>query len=354
VKPHVELKEKARKLYLEGKSYRKIKIELGVSKSSISLWCRDLVEEKLKSGDPEGSLRGFDSLKLRDRQISKPPFDDYYVTFQHQGTDREVARLRHIKTGDIRFIALPRYVMSVHLNRELDHEEKVFRKKGLSCEIENLYIKVKHGKAVTHTGKKVYIRRGILTDKDVIHLRAEAHRTGYMHLREYGKKYGVCHATISMAIRGVTFVYLNDEYPPVRFSDLKDVRPPTKAEQREALIQEMIQMRLSDPVKWNYDALRDWMKEKSGKNYRSTHIIQVLRHRSPEIIELDKLHPTKSKIKKPKVKKKYKVECAICEDVFETHNRHAELCGKPECLDVLRQANLREKQMKKLHSAELV
>jgi transposase len=52
VKPHVELKEKARALYLEGKSYRKIHIELGVSKSSISLWCRDLVEEKLKSGDP--------------------------------------------------------------------------------------------------------------------------------------------------------------------------------------------------------------------------------------------------------------------------------------------------------------
>lgn len=58
-----ELKIKARELRKGGKSLKEIAQSLGVSKSSVSLWCRDIIltEEQmsfLKPGSPKGGMKG--------------------------------------------------------------------------------------------------------------------------------------------------------------------------------------------------------------------------------------------------------------------------------------------------------
>ncbi|MDK1348702.1 hypothetical protein QNO09_36650 [Streptomyces sp. 378] len=67
-----DLREKARELRLQGWTYDRIQVELGCSKSSISLWVRDLPKPERKRSTEEASAiarRGWDAtLRLRDEE----------------------------------------------------------------------------------------------------------------------------------------------------------------------------------------------------------------------------------------------------------------------------------------------
>ncbi|MEU3851984.1 hypothetical protein [Streptomyces sp. NPDC029554] len=67
-----DLREKARELRLQGWTYDRIQVELGCSKSSISLWVRDLPKPERKRTPEEASAiarRGWEAtLRLRDEE----------------------------------------------------------------------------------------------------------------------------------------------------------------------------------------------------------------------------------------------------------------------------------------------
>ncbi|WP_436786497.1 hypothetical protein [Yinghuangia sp. YIM S10712] len=70
MKAKVEQRERARTLRLQGKTYDEIVEELGVSKSSVSLWVRDLPKPREQS--PEAMTRHMDMMRaVRDENVKQ-------------------------------------------------------------------------------------------------------------------------------------------------------------------------------------------------------------------------------------------------------------------------------------------
>lgn len=113
-----------------------------------------------------------------------------------------------------------------------------------------------------------------LSDVDVIRLRAEAIAAGTLPLRPLARQLGVAHSTLHDALLGKTFTHLNDTSPPVTTGLLARRTQPTAV--GPAVIQEMADKRLSDPVKWSYRALADWCNTNHGTNYQPTNAMRLL------------------------------------------------------------------------------
>jgi hypothetical protein len=144
-----ELKLKAREMYTQGMTYPQIKKELGVSKSSISLWCRDLVEEKiikLKDHDKHIPIRGkpMEAREIKKKKgtpVGEKPFEEYKIYAAGNSNVTHQYRLVHMITGRQRYLSMGKYLMAVKLGREILSSEHVDFKGGDPKDIDNYELK---------------------------------------------------------------------------------------------------------------------------------------------------------------------------------------------------------------------
>lgn len=236
--------EKARQLYMDGKNYNEIVQLLGVAKSSVSYWCRDLAESRRAE---KGGVR----VRVpRGQENPVPP--------------------------------KPRSQYPSSLARDTEK-------------------RVKKVKKVRKPGKS-------LTDEEVIAIRKAVKAQGYGDLKSFAQRYGVSLSSISHAISGKNFSHLNEIEAPVveklarkhRWGKFRDKR----TQENESMIQEAIRLRREDPVKWTYAALAKWASERTGRTYHSPHISRPMLTRDPTLRELEKLEPPKPRRQQAPSKKK--------------------------------------------------
>lgn len=185
-------RERARELARQGTSYSEIVRQLGVSKSSVSKWCRDIVEElvatgKIKAPKKVDQQRRVDRNKVLElcrskiprqeiantlhiglstvhrickgmptvRKIAPPtkpnpllgtagvgPYEGWHLYFSTDRQGAKTVNMVNVETRERKGMRYARYLMSVHLNRVLTKTETVRYKNGIKDVIENLEIKV--------------------------------------------------------------------------------------------------------------------------------------------------------------------------------------------------------------------
>lgn len=189
----VSKREQARALVREGVPYNKVVSTLGVAKSSVSLWCRDIRRTTAKRVKPslDTSQNIKTSTKISDetkdhirtlcrsgiprteiatrmglhistiqkicRGVSptiKPepkqkallgekgqyPYQDWHLYFSKDKYDAKVVHMVHAETRERLGMRYARYLMSVHLKRVLTRKEMVRYKDGIDDRIDNLIL----------------------------------------------------------------------------------------------------------------------------------------------------------------------------------------------------------------------
>jgi hypothetical protein len=257
------LREKARELYRQGYSYDKIKAQLRVSKSSLSLWCRDLNDT--------------------------PP-----TTPKRHLSDEFIKKMRELYQGGMSVIDLSRQL-------------KISDKK-ISEHCGDLILARKENRTATKKPRKKTVRVAngcqVLKDDDVIAMRREIRASGKKAWKIYAEKYKISIATISVAVRGKTFTHLNAIEPPIEDHEVIKTQRPALVDRTPAspeLAQQALAKRRSDPLEWTYGKIAQWLSEVTGKKYRAGHVKILLVNKDPTIVQLEA-------IKAPKPPKPFKVK----------------------------------------------
>lgn len=147
----------ARTLYQEGKTYNDIVRLLGVSKSSVSLWCRDLVRPRVKKTKVVEQPTERKSTKPTPVEVQikpKPvlkgksasaPFEGYLLYEYRRGDGLFNIQLTKGKRDERLSMSRARYNMSVALGRRLGHHELVLRKSDdlTDDRVENLKVVIR-------------------------------------------------------------------------------------------------------------------------------------------------------------------------------------------------------------------
>lgn len=144
-------REEARQLYSSGVNYDQITKLLSVSKSTVSLWCGDLAQEKRRQQARErAESREIASSLVEVRSFvhvsGAPPYEDYNLyTYEGRGDGVTRVQLVHRETRARLSMALARYRMSVSLGRVLERGEVVAHREGKDDSLSNLVL-------TTHSG----------------------------------------------------------------------------------------------------------------------------------------------------------------------------------------------------------
>jgi uncharacterized protein YerC/DNA-binding CsgD family transcriptional regulator len=268
-----ERRKHVRSLYRDEKmTYNQIHDKTGFSKSTISLWCRDL---RPKTHHQKRTKVVDDAVRDQARALYLQP---------ELLTINDIAA--KLKVGPKK---VSTYCKDLVVKRQLSLKGK--RKSGLP--------------------KKEHANQR-LTDKQVIKMRKVVHRVGKKMYSRWAEKFGVSVSTLSMAARGITFKHVNHIVAPVHRDEAIAVRasPDQYKNQRtdETLVAKAIVMFSEDPVKWDFDALAKWMEEQTGRQYRANHITLLFSKRDPSLIKLAEAAklPPEPKIIVKKVKPKPK------------------------------------------------
>ncbi len=131
-------REEARRLYSEGMSYNAIHEKMGVAKSSISNWCRDLRVVKKKKTDAAKTLTK--TLLLPGAIEAEFPFVNCRYYLYRSADNCQRIQLVNLVTKKRDVMALARYLMSVKLGRFLTKDEIVKHRSGYDDNIDNLYV----------------------------------------------------------------------------------------------------------------------------------------------------------------------------------------------------------------------
>ena len=271
-----EQKEKARELSKQGFSYNYIKQELGVSKSSLSNWCRDIV-----AGKESVTVVKFAPSELK---------EEARTLYQQGKTCPEIAE--HLNRS---LSTVSRWCSDLSRQRRLEHK---LTRRTLQ-EDKDPSIKRSRG------------RQALLTDEQVLALRKAVKADRKMHTAARGKALQMGRTTIRHAVIGKTFKHLNSIEAPVTADMLdkvvKVVRQTSCASNE--LIAEVIALRRENPALWSYGRIAEILSERTGRKYQGGPTAILLVSRDPSLKELEKIKPlakTKEKKivpKKPKVPK---------------------------------------------------
>lgn len=312
VKPYVqrmscpETREKARAMCLAGIAYSVIAKELSISKSTVSLYCRDIERPNRVAHNRITSEEQLRRAEQRQKEA------------EARALEREQMRQKRLIE---------------------DNEAKLARKNA---------------------------RRGrmrLLKVEDVIFHRADIVLTQRAEFATRAKECGVSLGAFVPAIYGDTFSELNEKYPPVPKGMFKRKSERIRLDPLPLeFTNELLSMRRSDPVTWTYQALANFTNEKTGRNYRGGPISVMLINLDPTLRELDAKYkhvpvprnkksppaqrerrvrasvPRKKKIAEIVPVKTFMVECVVCEKDFETSNLKLEVCSH-DCGAVLRKYN---------------
>lgn len=185
-----ELKQKARELCASGIAYNKIASTLGVAKSSVSLWCKDIkrptvnktktkvptapnnkaitetqkeaIRHRCREGETRqkiaddvglhittvhricrGVVSKVNHLRVR-RELSgvrgEYPYEDWHLYFSKDKYGAKIVNMVHTETRERMGMRYARYVMSVHLGRILEDHEMVRFKSGVDDSLDNLIL----------------------------------------------------------------------------------------------------------------------------------------------------------------------------------------------------------------------
>jgi transposase len=267
-------RDAARDLYQQGLTYNAIAERLSVSKSSVSLWCSDLVVKKRASRKviPDSEL------VAKARELYATGLSTLKVSTQLNVSNRKVAQwcedLVQARVAD----------RSIH---------PIIPK------------------------KKIVAKNASLTDEFVVNMRRTVRRTGVRNWPQYAKEAKASITVISMAARGESYKHLNDIEAPITEADIKVVSKPRKnvldPAKYKALVEKMAELRREDPLKWTYSELAKYMSVETKRKYRGSHIAITLRNFDPTLKELEAIKPAPvPRVKKapaaPKARKVLSVE----------------------------------------------
>lgn len=280
-------KEKARVLFSEGKNYNEIVDILKVAKSSVSIWCSDLRKAR-------------DEKRLAEKtEEERKRAEDKILEKQRKRSEAEIKR------------------------KETVAERKARR------------------------GQPCYANRE-MTMEDVAEMRRDVRRNQCRNVSFYADKFGVSETSISMAQRGVTFKDADALEPPVLEKFTKESAYAKLTKERDERAQEALTLFRSDPVKWSYAALAEYLTQKYGVALRPCIVKRLMVVRDPSIAALEPPKVAKPKVarapkiererrvrasgtKKKKVVQKptlviHKHECVWCGEEFESSSATLEFC----------------------------
>lgn len=344
-KPHAQ--ENAKVMYLAGLSYKQISKILHISKSSISLWLRDVPKRK-ETRRPTG--KGTSGPVLTD--------DDVLLirkSIRAEGVFNLAIWAERFKVSKPAISYAARGITFKHLDEMEAPISGTLPRRSGRIPKPKPEKKVRDPKVVKPKGPPKRHKNHVLTVDMVVEMRRTVRATGYIDVKTHAQRYGVSEATALYAIRGKTFSRANEFEPPIT-EKLKPRPYQTKGTSRErpdeAIMSEAIALRRSDPDNWSWKALSEWIVQKGGKAYASHQVSRMLNNRDPSIKDVQPTKPPKvTREPKPRtpsvrVKKHYNNECVICETPFQSTNPHKELCGSKDCLDIVREANRWEASQK--------
>jgi transposase len=178
-------------------------------------------------------------------------------------------------------------------------------------------IDARHGERKKRTAAKQAARPGrpqLLTDEQVLEIRRRVRASGIKDWVKLAKEYRVAPSSVAYAAKGITFRRLNDQVAPITDADARSApkgRAPTKTKRKwksdlpDELIDEIIELRRSDPVKWTYGECGRLLFERTGKKYCAGPVSVLILRRRPEMKELEKIYVPR-KPRDPETRKKYK------------------------------------------------
>lgn len=173
-------------------------------------------------------------------------------------------------------------------------------------------------------------RRTILNAKKAIKIRQSVREGTYGSLKALGEKYGVKGNTIIAVIRGRTFREVNDIEPPITKELVNPRRVRQVTSPDDEYLDKLIAMRRTNPKKWTFKALAEFMKEDSEFRMSKFRLSELMVQRDPT---LSKRRP-KSEV--PYVRR-YNRVCVMCEEPFKSKTRTTEVCFNQECRDMWQQ-----------------
>jgi len=173
-----------------------------------------------------------------------------------------------------------------------------------------------------------------LKDEDVLELRQMIRQEQFWNLAKHSERLGVCGESVRQAARGQTFSHLNDQVAPI--TEKYPAKPRVQRKKRqwtnEVLVAEVIALRREDMTKWTYQALAQYMNDRSTRRYSAGRVASLIRFRDPDLHEKGKNEP-----KPPRQLYQYSRECPICDESYKTTNRLSRSCGSESCKAVLRE-----------------
>lgn len=306
--------EKARHLYKELRDFQKVADLTGVARSTVVRWCDDLKKDFPTLSDQYQKEKIEQVIRLRNEARDDPDFNlDRYA--QREGIEASVLS-KALRGVTFKYLNATTPPVKQIMNKPEKKEEarllyqggmgsnQIARKLAVSkssvsfwcadlihAKTEKLRSEgiIRKASKPNPNRKKGKGKYKSLTIQDAVDIRRAIRAEGYMRLRERAEHYGVNITCISYAARGMTHAAANKIEPPIEERLPLPPRPSNPKKRQgldENLIQEAIALLKSDPNHWTFSALAAWMSDKTGRDYRPTHMARAIRNRDPNLVQL--------------------------------------------------------------------
>jgi len=180
--------------------------------------------------------------------------------------------------------------------------------------------------------------RTILTPEQAIEIRCRVRKVTYGSLDQLGKEFGVHGQTVMAVIRGRSFKHINRIEPPIDFALVNPNRVKRESSPTDKYLDKLIKMRKSNPKKWTFKALAEFMQKDSSFKLSKFNLSEVMVKRDSSL--------SKKRPKSPPKPKMYNRECAYCEKPFQSKTRTTEVCFDEECRQLLEDELAYERSMR--------
>lgn len=350
-----EAREEARRLYLEGKTYNQIVEILGVAKSSLSVWCRDIVRPRPTAIVMNKPHR----VRVFNTERAEFPYDGFSIGIHHRKSGQSHVQLYNPETKERFYTSYPRYLMCVKEKRILDDNEIVVYVEGDRQSVDSYVIKDKN--VITEERIKRFTKICVTCGNEFVggsraakacSLSCAAKIPRSRHKAPEERKPRSNLSKPKDSTKRADAPYLGYCYGLYRKKDgttcIRLWNPETGDSHNTTFVRYLMATHIGRPLTKD-----EVVVYKEGRFEALDNLIlktkDEIREEKAKEAALKKPTPRLKTIKPSKPKKpvvtKYTCECVICEEKFESINPDKEVCFSSKCRSIIKQAERYEDEV---------